>query len=224
MKKIICTIILCVACIFSLYGCSDKNDDGNGQVNKNTGTVIGKIEAIEGNRITLALVETDGMFGENGSRVDFSGFNGEMPENFNSEDFSGELPDNFSPENFDGTLPEGFNPENFSGEMPEGFDPESFNGERPEGTDGSRPDFQNGEMPENFMPQAGGMMNFDSSSLTYSGETATYTVPEGMKIGDGDYTSLKVDDVIMISFDNEGGISEIMVLTSEKYEEETTAA
>ena len=66
-------------------------------------------------------------------------------------------------------------------------------------------------------------MNFDPSSLTYSGEKEEYTVPEGMKIGDGDYTSLKVGDVIIIRFDNEGGISEIMVMTAEKATEETTA-
>lgn len=208
MKKIICIAVLCMVCALSFYGCSDKNSGGE-KLNMNM--VMGKIEAVDGNKITLAVADTDSMFG-GGERPsgEFGGFDGTMPENFNPEDFGGEMP-------------EGFNPEDFEGQMPEGFDPESIKGERPEGTDGSRPDFQNGEMPEGFTPQMGGMMNFDASSLTYSGETQTYTVPEAMKIGDGDYTSLKVGDVIIIRFDNEGGISEILVASAEKAAEEITS-
>lgn len=208
MKKIICIAVLCIACALSFYGCSGKNDKNGGRDKLNMNIVMGKIEAIDGNKVTLNLADTDSMFGGERPNGDFGSFNkDEMPENFNPEDFEGEMPEGFDLESFK------------NGERPD-F-PE---GERPEGTDGSRPDFQNGEKPEGFMPQAGGMMNFDPSSLTYSGETEEYTVPEGMKIGDGDYTSLKVDDVIIIRFDNEGGISEIMVMTAEKATEETTAA
>lgn len=145
---------------------------------------------------------------------DFSGFNGEIPEDFD-------------PESFGGNMPEGFNPESFfGGEMPEGFDPESFGGELPEGFEkpenGERPDM--GEIPEDFKNSIGSMMGFDAYSLTYTGETEAFSIPEGMKIGDGDYTSLKVGDVVVITFDQEGGIGEIMVMTAEKATEETTAA
>lgn len=204
MKKIICIAVLCLACALSFYGCSGKEENNGIKMNM----VIGKIEAADGNKITLALADTDSMFG-----------GGERP--------SGEMPEKFNPEDFEGQMPEGFNPENFEGQMPEGFDPESFKGgERPDFPEGEMPEGfsrpENGERPEGGMPQSGGMI-FNASSLTYSGEKETYTVPEGMKIGDGDYTSLKVDDVIMIRFDNEGGISEIMVAPSEAVGEEATA-
>ncbi len=196
MKKIICIAVLCLACALSFYGCSGKKEEGGiGKMNM----VMGKIEAVDGNKITLALADTGSMFG-GGERP-----SGERPENFNPEDFVGQMPEGFNPEDFEGQMPENFNPEDFEGQMPEGF---------------SRP--ENGERPEGGMPHSGGM-RFDASSLTYSGEKETYTVPEGMKIGDGDYTSLKVEDVIMIRFDNEGGISEIMVMTAEAGAEETTA-
>lgn len=88
---------------------------------------------------------------------------------------------------------------------------------------GEMPDKEN--MPEGFENFASfGGMNFDSSSLTYTGETKTYTVPEGMKIGDGDYTSLKVGDVIMISFDQEGGIAEITVMPAQRSTDKATTA
>lgn len=203
MKKIICISILCLICALSFYGCSDKKDEDREGLNINM--TIGKIEAIDGNKITLALADTEGMFGgRERPSGDFSNFNGEMPEDFNPEEFEGK-----TPEGSDGERPSF--PE---GEMPEGFNPENFDGERPE----------SGEMPEGSAPQiGGGMMNFDASSLTYSGETETYTVPESMKIGDGDYTSLKVNDVVMLMFDQEGGISEIRVMPEQEATEEATA-
>ena len=213
MKKIICIAVLCLACALSFYGCSDKNEN-NSSLNMNM--AIGKIEAIDGNKITLAVADMESMFSGERPTGDFSDFNGEMPENFNPEDFQGQMPEGFDPESFNG----GERPSFPEGEMPEGFDPEDFGGEAPE--KGERP--ENGEMPEGFNPQmGGGRMNFDTSSLTFSGKKEDYTIPEGMKIGDGDYTSLKVGDVIMISFDREGGISEIRVMPTQEAAEETTA-
>ena len=200
--------MLCLVCTLSFYGCSNKSDKGRENFNSNM--AIGKIETIDGNKIKLAVADMESMFGGERPTGDFSEFNGEMPEDFNHEDFEGK-----KPEDFDGERP------SFSeGEMPEDFNPENFDGKRPE--KGERP--ENGEMPEGFSPQMGGMMNFDSSALTYSGETEDYTIPETMKIGDGDYNSLKVGDVIMITFDQEGGISEIRIIpTQETTEEETTS-
>lgn len=216
MKKI-SIILLCLVIVLSFYSCSGKKDDGKGSFNSNI--VIGKIEAIDGNKITLAVADMESMFGgKERPSGDFGSFNKDkMPENFDPESFDGEMPENFNPEDFfGGEIPEGFDPENFGGERPEGF-------ERPEGGEkGERPD--RGEIPEDFAPQMGGMMNFDTSSLTFSGETKEYTIPEGMKIGDGDYTSLKVGDVIMIMFDAEGGIGEIRVMPMQEAIEETTAA
>ena len=123
MKKIICIAVLCIACALSFYGCSGKNDKNGGRDKLNMNIVMGKIEAIDGNKVTLNLADTDSMFGGERPKGDFGSFNkDEMPENFNPESFkNGERPD-----------------------FPDG--------ERPEGTDGPRPDFQNGEKPEGFMP------------------------------------------------------------------------
>ena len=208
MKKIICIAVLCLACALSFYGCSGNKENNNSDRNM----VIGKIETVEGNVITLATADTYSMFG-NLERP-----SGERPEGFNPEDFEGEMPEGFNPEDFEGEMPEGFNPEDFGGERPEGFNPEDFEGEMPEGFN---PENFSGERPEGSMPQMGGMMNFDASSLTFSGETETFTVPEGMKIGNGDYTSLKVGDVIMISFDDVGGIGEITVIPTTSGEDVT---
>ncbi len=208
MKKIICIAVLCLVCALSFYGCSGKSEDKS---NTNMNMVIGKIEAIDGKKITLAVADVESMFGGERPTGDFSNFNGEMPEDFNPENFDGEMPENFNPEDFGGERPSF--PE---GEMPENFNPEDFGGERPDR--GERP--ENGEMPEGFNPQMGGMMNFDVSALTFSGETEEYTVPEGMKIGDGDYTSLKVGNVIMMTFDQEGGIGEIRVMPTQAVTDE----
>lgn len=213
MKKTILIVALCLVISLCFCGCSEQK----GSTDKNSGTVMGKIEAIDENVITLALADSDTMFegasdfnpenfkGEMPSGFDPENFKGEMPSDFDPENFKGEIPSDFDRENFEGEMPSDFDPENFKGEMPSGFDPENFDGERPE----------NGDMPGNFGFGMGGMMGFDASELTYTGETETYTVPEGMKIGDGDYTSLKVDDVVMISFDQEGGISELRVIPAE---------
>ncbi len=202
MKKSILVVTLLLIFSFCFYGCSGQKDS----TAKNSGTVIGKIEAIDNNIITLALAEADTMT-DGSSNFDRENFKGEMPSGFDPENFKGEMPSGFDPENFDGEMPSGFDPENFKGEMPSGFDPENFDG----------------EMPGSFGFGMGGMMGFDASSLTYTGETETYTVPEGMKIGDGDYTSLKVNDIVMISFDQEGGISELRVVPTEAQAPKSTS-
>lgn len=193
----------------------------SGEDGKDFDMTIGKIQSVSGNTVTVLLADTEGMFGENMPSGRFDPDN--MPEDFDPKSFSGEMPEDF--ENFagffgsqgessegdlssiignlfgsasdKGNIPEGFDP----GNIPEDFAPEIFSGEMPEGF-------------ENFAGFSGTMSNFDISSLTYGTETKTYTIPEALKIGDGDYTSLKADDVIMISFDDEGGISEITVISA----------
>ena len=92
---------------------------------ENGNMVIGKIESVAGNQITIDVAEIDGDF--------------EMPE-MNFEDFS--RPERMSmPEGME--PPEGFSKSSgdfeFNGEMPEGF---------------SMPDFENGEKPQRGqMPQ-----------------------------------------------------------------------
>ena len=116
--------------------------------------------------------------------------NGERPEG---------MPEGFNPGNFGGSMPEGFDPESFDGTLPEDFDPESFSGEMPEGF-------------ENFAGFSGMTGNFDVSSLTFGTETKIYIIPESLKIGDGDYTSLKAGDVIMIMLDDNDSVTSVSVI------------
>lgn len=209
---------------------------------KDFNMTIGKIQSLSGNTVTVLLADTSSMFNpenmpsgsSDGSRPEFPG--GEMPEGFDPKSFfgggssdsgssgvsgilgklfgsdKGSMPEGFDPSNmpegFDfsnmpegfeefmgGNMPEGFDPNN----MPEDFDPESFSGEMPEGF-------------ENFADFSGMAGNFDVSSLSFGTETKIYIIPESLKIGDGDYTSLKVGDIIMIMLDTAGNVSTVTVV------------
>ena len=160
--------------------------------------IIGKIKSVAGNQVTLELAE--------------------MPEG-GFEDFT-------MPEGMEGfTMPEGMEfPEGM--EMPEGMTPpdgmtppEGFDGKFPGGDfdlsdlmsgDFSMPDFANGERPQGgAMPQ----MNMEDIELTYTGETAKYTIPVGVKVGSGDYTSLSKGMVIMLNLDDNNAVSSVMIIS-----------
>lgn len=206
---------------------------------KDFNVTIGKIESVNGNTVTVLLADTESMFGgkfpggsSDGSRPQFP--EGEMPEDFESffggsgnkdsssksglsgiigKLFGSDSDNGNRPEFPGGNMPEGFDPNN----MPEGFDPNNM----PEGFDPNNkpedfdPESFSGEMPEGFENFAGfgGMSgNFDVSSLTFGTDTKTYVIPENLKIGDGNYTSLKTGDIIMIMFGTDGSISAVNVV------------
>ena len=168
---------------------SEKPEQMKGKV------VIGKIKNVAGNQVTLEVAE--------------------MPENM--EDFT--MPEGME----DFTMPEG-GMEGFT--MPEGMTPpdgktppEGFDGEFPGGNfdfseimngDFTMPDFGDGGMP-----QIGGMpeMNMEDIELTYTGETAKYTIPIGVKVGSGDYTSLSKGMVIMLNLDDNNVVSSVMIIS-----------
>lgn len=194
----------------------------------NFNMTIGKIQSVEGNTVTVLLADTENMFsgnmpngGSDGSRPEFPG--GKMPEDFESffgsknessgSGLSGIIGKLFGSDSESGNRPQfpgGEMPEGFDfSNMPEGFDPnnmpEGFSGEIPEGFDPSN-------MPEDFKDFSGMTGNFDVSSLTFGTETATYTIPQDLKIGDSDYTSLKADNIIMIMLDAAGAVTAVTVV------------
>ena len=161
-------------------------------------TVIGKIKSVAGNQVTLEIAELP----ENASMPDMENFT--MPDG-GMEGFT--MPEGMTPpEGFDGKKPEGdFNFPGFGGgEMPEGMTP-------PEGFDGEMPDF--GDM-EGFTG-VGSMPQFDMGDieLEYTGKTEKYTIPVGVKVGNGDYTSLSKGMVIMLQFDESNAVSSVMIIS-----------
>ncbi len=207
MRKFSIILALVLVFTFAFFGCgSGDNSDVETQMPLANGDeisapvgapqeqgkmIIGKIKAIAGNQITLELGETENEFTP-----------GERPTG-DFEDFS--MPEGMSrPEGAE--PPEGFNPDN----MPEGFDPSNM------------PDFEKGEMPEGFefdgeMPQGGRPggqmpgMSADDLEITYTGETAKYIIPSGLRVGNGDYTSLSKGDVVMLMLDDNNTVTSVMV-------------
>lgn len=214
MKKVI-AVFLAALFLFSFVACSSGSEEG---VTESTAAdvsdgenqsrpernfdfenmTIGKITKISGNQVTLELgtVDKESMT---------------MPEGMSR-------PEDFDPEN----MPEGMSrPENFDPEdMPEGFDPENM----PEGM--SRPEnFDPENMPEGFDPEnmpagfggkgssGGGMFGGFDVEVEYTGETAKYTIPSEVKVGNGDYTSLSEGMVIGLGFDEDGIVNSVMIIS-----------
>lgn len=73
------------------------------------------------------------------------------------------------------------------------------------------PDF--GDM-EGF-PGMGSMPQFDMGDieLEYTGKTEKYTIPVGVKVGNGDYTSLSKGMVIMLQLDESNAVSSVMIIS-----------
>ncbi len=204
--KLVTGIMLTVALLFALNGCSatdknssDTNTGNTDSVQENSdiadnkerpqrpeGTnYTGKITTIEGDTITVVLSEQFAMGGRGENILD-----GEVPE---------------FKENFGGSMPDGFNPEN--SELPEGMTP-------PENTN-----FEKGEKPEGFGSPDKGFVNIDN--LTFTGETMELTVSDITEITINGETAtteeLSVDDIIMFSVE-ENTVKSINVfnITSEE--------
>lgn len=161
MKRILAAAISAVM-VLSMSACTNKDDSSE------EGCIYGKITSIEGNDVTLSLVE---LSDKKSSDSDSSSRSSDSTDSGKSERSGrpqkGEMPEGFDPEN----MPEGFDPEQFggrsnrsddtdsaenldsadssessrkrpSGELPEGVDPENL----PEGFDKSN-------MPEGFDPE-----------------------------------------------------------------------
>ena len=214
--SLIAVLLLVLSIAFA--GCSDSQSISGGQEetslqqvsgqeskgDTSSVRVIGKIKSVAGNQITLELAEMpEEMSRPEMPSGDFEGFS--RPEGMTMPEGMS-MPEGMTPpEGFDGKMPEGMTPpEGFEGKMPEG----DFS--MPDG-DFSMPDFANGERPQGGGRMPG--MNMEDIELEYTGETAKYTIPVGVKVGSGDYTSLSKGMVIMLNLDDNNAVSSVMIIS-----------
>ncbi len=170
-------------------------------------SVVGKITKVSGNQITIDVgtVSDEPMTDENGETVT-------VPDDFNPEDFSmpegasmpdkGSLPEGESmPER--GSLPEGESmPERSS--LPEGESmPERSS--LPEGE--SMPD--RGSLPDGMGGGFGGM----NVNIEYTGESAVYTIPMEISVGNSDYSSLSENMVVALTLDESSTVTAVTIIS-----------
>ena len=199
MKKLI-SILCAGAMLLSLAACSAKADTTYaGQ------TITGKVTALEGTSVTLALGELTEDAAPSGSD---SQQPPEMPGNDNQ---TGDQPTGTPPEK-----PEDVSDDNQSGQQPP---------EKPDGDSSQQSDNQPPEMPENGengqpngtppdMPE-GGM----GSSFTESSETLTIDITDAAIVKNGETvssTELSVDNVVQVTFDDSGSAATVEIVSGGK--------
>lgn len=154
-------------------------------------TVVGRVDSIVGNEVTLAL----GTVASTG-----------QGQRSNGNDNTGSLQAGGMPSIEDrGGAPESDMP----GEMMEGAPP--FEGmEMPQKGNmggGGRPTGENSRGNGNGEASAGRV------NVSYTGETAVYLLPVGMSIGTGDFTSVSEGMVLQLSLNDEGTITAVSILS-----------
>jgi len=191
ISKVVCNILIGVLFVMSMTGCSGASgntfsyEDSSKETPVST-MVNGRVESIDGNTITLLV---GGGFGGRGG---FGG--GERPQ----------MPE--------GEMPEGERPEMHErGELPEM--PEGERAERPEG----------GEMPQGDMEQSTATLVISDESIIKlmamgnRGQQAKeeMTTSEEMQpeSEQGSLTDITEGSNLMINFDEDGNITEILVMS-----------
>ena len=189
MKKKFLSLLCAAAMVFSLAACGTKTDTTYaGQ------TLTGRVTAIDGTSVTLALGElTENSAPSGGAPSGDS--DSQQPPEMPSGDSESSQPTGTPPEKPDG----GSSDE--SGQQPP-EKPEDIGSQ----SDGSTPP----EMPDSM---TGG------SSFTESGETLTADISKASITKDGESVSasdVAVDDILTVTFDSKGVVStvEIVTLTS----------
>ncbi len=187
MKKKFLSLLCAAAMVFSLAACGTKTDTTYaGQ------TLTGRVTAIDGTSVTLALGElTENSAPSGGAPSGDS--DSQQPPEMPSGDSESSQPSGTPPEKPDG----GSSDE--SGQQPP---------EKPEEggsqSDGSTPP----EMPDS--------MTGGSSSFTESGETLTADISKASITKDGESVSasdVAVDDILTVTFDSKGVVSTVEVVT-----------
>ena len=188
MKKKFLSLLCAAAMVFSLAACGTKTDTTYaGQ------TLTGRVTAIDGTSVTLALGElTENSAPSGGAPSGDS--DSQQPPEMPSGDSESSQPTGTPPEKPDG----GSSDE--SGQQPP-EKPEDIGSQ----SDGSTPP----EMPDNM----------SGSSFTESGETLTADISKASITKDGESVSasdVAVDDILTVTFDSKGVVStvEIATLTS----------
>ena len=168
-------------------------------------TITGKVTALEGTSVTLALGElTEAASGGNDSQ--------QPPEMPGGDGQTGDQPTGTPPEK-----PEGTSDDNQNGQQPP---------EKPDGGSSQSGDNQPPEMPENSennqdggtppdMPEGG----MGGSSFTESGETLTIDIADAAIVKNGENvsaTELAVDDVVQVTFDDNGSAATVEIVSGGK--------
>ena len=180
MKKLI-SILCAGAMLLSLAACGAKADTTYaGQ------TITGKVTALEGTSVTLAL-------GELTEDAAPGGGDSQQPPEMSSDGQTGDQPTGTPPEK-----PEDTSGDNQSGQQP----PEKPDGDSSQSNDNQPPD-----MPE------GGM---GGSSFTESGETLTIDISDAAIVKNDETvsaTELSVDDVVQVTFDDSGSAATVEIVS-----------
>ena len=180
MKKLI-SILCAGAMLLSLAACGAKADTTYvGQ------TITGKVTALEGTSVTLAL-------GELTEDAAPGGGDSQQPPEMSSDGQTGDQPTGTPPEK-----PEDTSGDNQSGQQP----PEKPDGDSSQSNDNQPPD-----MPE------GGM---GGSSFTESGETLTIDISDAAIVKNDETvsaTELSVDDVVQVTFDDSGRAATVEIVS-----------
>ena len=180
MKKLI-SILCAGAMLLSLAACGAKADTTYaGQ------TITGKVTALEGTSVTLAL-------GELTEDAAPGGGDSQQPPEMSSDGQTGDQPTGTPPEK-----PEDTSGDNRSGQQP----PEKPDGDSSQSNDNQPPD-----MPE------GGM---GGSSFTESGETLTIDISDAAIMKNDETvsaTELSVDDVVQVTFDDSGSAATVEIVS-----------
>ena len=172
--------------------------------------LTGRVEAVEGNVITLTLGEwTETRPEMNGERPEMP--EGEMPEmnGERPEMPEGEMPqmNGERPEMPEGEMPEmnGERPEMPEGEMPQ------MNGERPEMPEGEMPEM-NGERPG--MPQMAGSFTENGESVSFDLTGLTLKTQSGQEITVIELSSIEVGSIVVFQLNEDDGEASIYVLSA----------
>ena len=198
MKKLV-SILCAGAMLLSLAACGAKADTTYaGQ------TITGKVTALEGTSVTLALGEL--------TEDAAPGGDSQQPPEMPGDGQTGDQPTGTPPEK-----PVGTSDDNQSGQQPP---------EKPDGGSSQSNDNQPPEMPSN---NEGGQPNgtppdkpegdIGGSSFTKNGETLTVDITNTAIVKNGETvssTELSVDDVVQVTFDDSGSAATVEVVSGGK--------
>ena len=197
MKKLV-SILCAGAMLLSLAACGAKADTTYADQ-----TITGKVTALEGTSVTLALGELT----ENAA----PGGDSQQPPEMPGDGQTGDQPTGTPPEK-----PESSSDDNQSGqqppEKPDGDSSQQSGGQPPEMPENGENGQPNGTPPD--MPE-GGM----GSSFTESGETAVIDIANADTVKNGETvsaTELAVGNVVQVTFDDSGSAVTVEIVSGSK--------
>ena len=218
MKKKFVSLLCAAAMMLSLAACGTRTDTTYaGQ------TLTGRVTAVDGATVTLALGELDEATMPSGG-APTGNSDDQQPPVMPSDSGQNGQPSGTPPEKPDGDSTDGSSDGQQPPEMPsdssQNGQPSGTPPEKPDGdsTDGSSDGQQPPEMPSDGgqsgqqPPEMGGM----TGSFTESGETATVDLSAAAVTKNGESAAVSdvaVDDILTVTFDDSGAASEAEIVT-----------